>query len=106
MEPDLSNETLLSLTAATKLKWLPTRRRGARPHLSTFLRWILVGVRGVKLKASRVGNTWCTTEAAIRTFFAESASGTPRPPSPPSPPASRRASIKRAEAVLDKARVR
>lgn len=97
-----SNDQLITLTEATKLRWLPRRRKGSRPHLSTLLRWVLRGVGGVRLEAWKVGNAWCTTERSLREFFAKSAGN----PAPAAVPDSRREAIARAEAKLDKAGVR
>ena len=94
-----TDEQLITLTAATKLKWLPRRRNGARPHLSTMLRWVLVGVRGIKLDASRVGHCWCTTERNLRDFFSRLAA----PTIAPQRQESRRVAERRAEAYLDEA---
>lgn len=105
MDNENSNEPLLTLTQATKLKWLPRRRRGARPHLSTLLRWVLVGVHGVRLRAARVGNAWCLTESDLRDFFTRVADDT-QPGTPTLPPSARKAAYRRAERALDKAGVR
>lgn len=98
-----SEEPLITLSAASKLKWLPCRRRGKRPHLSTLLRWILHGVGGKRLAACRVGGTWCTTERSLREFFAAVASV-----SAPSsvPVVDTRTAMRRAEAILDAAGIR
>lgn len=102
---DARPEPLLTLTQATKLKWLPRRRRGARPHLSTLLRWVLIGVHGVKLAAVRVGNSWCVTESELRAFFDRVAAGD-EAAAPTAHAASRKVAIKHAEKVLDQAGVR
>lgn len=96
------NEPLITLTAATKLKWLPRRRMSARPHLSTLLRWVVRGVGGVRLEAWKVGNAWCTTERSLRRFFEKlAAAPTASPENVP-----KRDHVARAEAVLDKAGIR
>ncbi len=97
-----TDEPLITLTEATKLKWLPRRRKGARPHLSTILRWILHGVGGVRLNAWKVGNAWCTTERSLRDFFARLAA---QPASSPAQASSSDAD-RRAEETLDRAGVR
>ncbi len=66
-----NDEPLITLALAAKLQWLPRRRKGARPHLTTLLRWVKVGIAGIRLRAWRVGNAWCTTEGSLREFFAE-----------------------------------
>jgi hypothetical protein len=68
---DPSSEQLLSLTEATKLTWLPIRRNGRRPCLSTIWRWAMVGVRGIRLETLVCGGVRCTSEAALKRFFAQ-----------------------------------
>ena len=69
---DPSTETTISLTEAGQL--LPRGRNGAKPGLSTLLRWILVGCKGpdgekVKLRAGRCGGKWFTSQEALREFI-------------------------------------
>src|SRR5262245_26557389 len=47
---------------------LPPSRRGKPVNLSTVLRWVLKGVRGVRLEAVMLGGTWYTSRAALREF--------------------------------------
>ncbi len=47
---DIQTEGLVSLTDAAKLKCLPRRRKGKRPHVSTIFRWAKAGVRVVVLE--------------------------------------------------------
>lgn len=63
---DLSSETVISLTEATKR--LPTRRRGKRPHVATLYRWSQRGCRGVVLETCQVGGTRCTSVEALQRF--------------------------------------
>ena len=69
MERRRSTEPLLTLAEAARLDWLPRRRRGARPQLSTLLRWVRTGYAGIRLHATRVGNSWCVTESALHASF-------------------------------------
>ena len=69
MAIDIRNENVISLAQAAKLKWLPRRRKGCRPHVATFYRWCQRGIRGEKLESIRCGGTICTSEAAILRFF-------------------------------------
>jgi hypothetical protein len=69
---DPSTETTISLTEAGRR--CPPGRNGARPALSTVLRWILSGCRGpcgetIKLRAGRCGGKWFTSEEALREFI-------------------------------------
>lgn len=66
---DPKSERLLSLSEAAKLEWLPCRRHGKRPHVSTLFRWTHVGKDGVRLEAIQVAGTLCTSEAALIRFF-------------------------------------
>lgn len=48
---------------------LPSRGpNGRRTHHSTCLRWVLRGVRGVKLEAVRMGGRWMTSLEALDRF--------------------------------------
>ncbi|MCH8043694.1 MAG: DUF1580 domain-containing protein [Planctomycetes bacterium] len=64
---DLTKEELLTLSEAAGL--LPPRRKGKRPHPTTLFRWASNGLRGEKLEVLRVGDTTCTSIAALQRFF-------------------------------------
>lgn len=66
---DIQNEEVILLAEATKLKCLPRRRRGKRPHVATLFRWANTGVRGVTLETIQCGGTRCTSVEAIQRFF-------------------------------------
>ena len=71
VEIDVFGDDVLTLGKAAKL--LPPGRNGARPHLSTLIRWIQDGApardgKRVRLSATRYGNKWLTSRAAIRDF--------------------------------------
>ena len=75
---DITTEDTLTLTDACKV--LPRGRNGARPQLSTLLRWVLEGVRGldgrlVRLEAARLGHKWVTSRQALQRFTAALTSG-------------------------------
>lgn len=64
---DVSNETLI------RFRDLPSwshENLGKRIHPSTFQRWRLRGVRGVKLLTVLTGGTRCTSVEALNRFFA------------------------------------
>lgn len=65
---DLTNETPLTLTRATK--YVPARR-GHRVAPSTVWRWIVYGHKGVKLEGLRTPAGWFTSVEALGRFFAE-----------------------------------
>ena len=64
-------EPLLTLTQASRLKWLPCRRNGKSPNVATLWRWAMHGCFGIRLKTTSVGGTLCTTESYVRAFFDE-----------------------------------
>jgi len=64
---DISQEELLPLSEAAEL--LPQRRNGRRPHASTLFRWAKHGLKGIRLEVLRVGDTTCTSAAAIQRFL-------------------------------------
>jgi hypothetical protein len=66
---DLQNETILSIPQAAKR--VPSQRNGAPTHASTVLRWILKGVKGVRLEGARMGGRWVTSVEAMQRFSAE-----------------------------------
>jgi len=107
LDIDPTSDDAVSLTDACRL--LPRGRNGSKPHLSTLLRWIRIGVPGpdgqrVKLAALRCGGKWITSRAALREF---AAALTPRvesdsQPSPvPRSPRARRRASERAAAKLE-----
>jgi hypothetical protein len=68
---NITSEDTLTLTQACAL--LPRGRNGAKPHLSTLIRWITRGAPGpdgrrVKLAAVRIGAKWITSRAALQEF--------------------------------------
>jgi hypothetical protein len=65
---DLNAETPLSLAQAAQR--IPSSRLGKPTHVSTLVRWILHGVRGVKLEAARIGGRWVTSQEALERFSA------------------------------------
>ncbi|HYE18863.1 MAG TPA: DUF1580 domain-containing protein [Tepidisphaeraceae bacterium] len=42
---------------------------GKPPHIATVFRWITTGVKGVKLRAWRIGSKITTSRAAVREFL-------------------------------------
>lgn len=51
--------------------WIAQQTGSRRPHVSTVLRWILKGVRGVRLPARRVGAKYWTTQTDVALFLDE-----------------------------------
>lgn len=98
---DITTEALLSLTEAARR--LPGRR-GKRIHVATLHRWASRGVKGVQLETVRVGGTRCTSMEALQRFI-ERVTGPREPQAPAAPDAVRAAAIKRAEDVLNRARI-
>ncbi|HKQ48608.1 MAG TPA: DUF1580 domain-containing protein [Phycisphaerae bacterium] len=65
MPIDITNETLLSLTEATKV--LPPVN-GKRPAIATLWRWCRKGLGGVQLEYVRVGRNIATSREALNRF--------------------------------------
>lgn len=63
---DIESETLVPVGDVPRS--LPPRRSGRPLHVSTVYRWILRGVRGIRLEAIRIGGTTYTTVEAIQRF--------------------------------------
>jgi hypothetical protein len=55
------------------------QNKGRRVHVSTVWRWITRGLRGVKLETVKIGGTTCTSEEALRRFFAALSAGRQQP---------------------------
>jgi hypothetical protein len=64
MAIDLKTEKLISLTQATRL--LPPSRDEKPVHISTLIRAIQKGHRGVTLEALRIGGRWVTSVEALQ----------------------------------------
>jgi hypothetical protein len=62
----LNAETIISLAEAARR--VPSNHRGKPPHLSTLIRWIQTGSRGIRLEALRVGGRWVTSVEALQRF--------------------------------------
>lgn len=67
--------------------WLPRRRKGAKCHPATIFSWVKAGLKDsngdvVRLETIRIGGTRCTSEAALRRFFARLDGATVSSPSP------------------------
>ena len=60
---DLSREELFPLTRAAE--FVP----GRRPNASTIYRWVLKGIRGVRLETLLVGGCRLTSREALERFF-------------------------------------
>lgn len=65
---------LLSLPQAAQI--LPRRRNGFPMSAITLKRWIVAGIRGVRLRGWKVATTWYTTEASLREFLRECTAAT------------------------------
>jgi hypothetical protein len=63
---DLKTERPIPLAEAARL--VPAARKGKRCHESTIFRWIVRGVKGVKLEALRLGGRWVTSREALQRF--------------------------------------
>jgi hypothetical protein len=97
---DLMKENIMSLAEATK--HVPPSRGGRKTHLSTILRWVVKGVKGVRLEAVRLGGRWVTSEQALQRF-AERSTPNLADPHLPRSPKQRDTAFRRAERRLEKA---
>jgi hypothetical protein len=101
MSFDPSIERPISLAAVVKqVPWLNDvpRRKGSRLHQSTVFRWALHGLRGVRLEVIRFGGQMCTSEPALKRFFAALSGTAAASPASPTPDIARQ--HRRAEAEL------
>jgi hypothetical protein len=108
MSFDPTVEQPIPLCQVPRLAWLPRRRRGRKIHVATIFRWAQHGIHGVRLEVVRIGGTRCTSEAALRRFFAALSAADPvcSPPSAataPRSPATAGRAHRRAERELAKA---
>ena len=97
---DITTEEVVSLSEAAKLKCLPRRRKGKRPHVATLYRWAQRGFNGVTLETLQVGGTLCTSIEALQRFF-DRLSESDAPPTQPKH--QRQMEIDRAESELEAA---
>lgn len=74
---DLASEPLIRLRDVPNLSWLPRSKKGRPIHFRTAYLWARRGLHGKKLQTVRVGNALCTSEAALRRFFAALSVTTP-----------------------------
>jgi len=78
---DILGETLVTIPQASAL--LPPNEKGRRPHIATIYRWMLRGVKGVKLETCLVGGKRFTSHEALQRFseaVTQAARG--KPPTP------------------------
>jgi hypothetical protein len=71
-----------------------------RPHVSTVWRWVLKGVRGIKLETFVVGCQRFTTAEAIERFIAATTAKANGEPTPVPAPRQRQRAIEQAEREL------
>jgi|SRR5262249_20238863 len=77
---NLLTENVVHLVEAARL--VPPGPSGRPPHLSTLLRWINPGVRGVRLEAARLGGRWVTIKQALQRFADRLTAAQAGPPPP------------------------
>lgn len=98
---DPKDGRLIRLVDVPALAWLPKRRGGARLSMTTLYDWARKGLRGVTLETVSVGDTKCTTEAALMRFFERLNDPTPKQAAVT--PAQQRRAQDRAKTILDRA---
>lgn len=95
------DQKLISLSVAARR--FPGRRDENRPvNGSTIFRWVTKGVKStsgkiVKLRATKAGSRWFTTEESLCKFCEELSAGADVVPAPRSPTARNRASERAAK---------
>ncbi len=90
---ELSHETAIAVNKS------PAHIPG-RPHVSTVWRWVLNGVRGVKLETVVVGCQRFTTKEAIERFIAATTAKANGEPAPIRTPRQRQKAVEAAEREL------
>lgn len=93
---DLANETSIAVGDT------PAVCPG-KPHKSTVWRWVLKGVRGIRLETIVVGGKRYTTIEAIERFIAATTAKANGEPTPLRTPRQRQRAIERAERELSDA---
>ena len=63
---DLAQEELVAIRDVPK--HLPPRPTGKRVHISAVYRWLLRGIRGVRLESLKIGGTTYTSKEALQRF--------------------------------------
>jgi len=63
---DLTQEELVPIRDVPK--HLPPRPTGKRVHISAVYRWLLRGIRGVRLESLKIGGTTYTSKEALQRF--------------------------------------
>ena len=74
---DLNQEQLVRISDVPK--HLPPRPTGKRVHISAVYRWLLRGIRGVRLESLKIGGTTYTSKEALQRF-ADRLTGPPADP--------------------------
>jgi hypothetical protein len=96
---DIGTERLISIHEAAKM--MPRGRNEKPAHVSTVIRWILYGYRGVKLEAIRCGVKWTTSVEALQRFLTRLNPSLENEPQAPRSPTARQRASQRAERELE-----
>lgn len=99
MTERLMSEGLIGLGAASKLF-------AQRPNAATVWRWVKSGANGIRLEAVRCGARYYTTKQAVTRFIAAQTDRPSHIPVETGLSAERKASIDRANAILDAAGIK
>ena len=67
MAIDITTETVITPAKATH--FCPERRSGVRPNVATIYRWMMNGVRGIRLESIVVGATALHVRRGAATFL-------------------------------------
>ena len=99
---DLTQEELVPIRDVPK--HLPPRPTGKRVHVSAVYRWLLRGIRGIRLESLKIGGTTYTSKEALQRFADQLSSPTHESSTTPATTLTRKRQIDRAakqvEAIL------
>ena len=96
---DLTQEELVPVRDVPK--HLPPRPTGKRVHISAVYRWLLRGIRGVRLESLKIGGTTYTSKEALQRFADQLSSPTRDPGTTPATTLTRKKQIDRAARQVD-----
>jgi len=99
---DLTQEELVPIRNVPK--HLPPRPTGKRVHISAVYRWLLRGIRGIRLESLKIGGTTYTSKEALQRFADRLSNTSHAPDTTPATTLTRKRQIDRAarqvEAIL------
>jgi len=67
--PPIPVDRLIAFRDVPSLDFIPLRRGGSKLNTATLYRWAIKGVKGIKLRAVRVGGQFATRQDWLHQFF-------------------------------------